>query len=89
MCFAPSHWIGAISAGAGMAIEDGIVLAEELDRNGSLPEALERFMRRRFERCRLVIENSVTLGQIEMSHGSTTEHGRLMTETLAALREPI
>lgn len=77
-----------LASGAGMAIEDGIVLAEELDRNGSLPEALERFMQRRFERCRLVIENSVKLGQIEMSHGSTTEHGRLMTESLAALHEP-
>jgi len=46
-------------------------------------------MERRFERCRLVIENSVKLGQIEMTHGSTAEHGRLMTESLAALRQPI
>lgn len=78
-----------LASGAGMAIEDGIVLAEELDRGGSVDTALERFMERRFERCRLVIENSVKLGQIEMTHGSTAEHGRLMTESLAALRQPI
>ena len=78
-----------LASGAGMAIEDGIVLAEELDRGGALPAVLERFTERRFERCRLVVENSVQLGQIEMSHGSTAEHGRLMTETLAALCEPI
>jgi len=78
-----------LASGAGMAIEDGIVLADELDRGGELDEVLQRFMERRFERCRLVIENSVKLGQIEMSHGSTAEHGRLMTEALALLRQPI
>jgi 2-polyprenyl-6-methoxyphenol hydroxylase-like FAD-dependent oxidoreductase len=78
-----------LASGAGMAIEDGIVLADELSRGGALHEALERFMERRFERCRRVVESSVKLGQIEMNHGSTAEHGRLMTETLAALRQPI
>jgi 2-polyprenyl-6-methoxyphenol hydroxylase-like FAD-dependent oxidoreductase len=78
-----------LASGAGMAIEDGIVLTEELGRGGSLDEVLERFMERRFERCRHVIENSVKLGQIEMTHGSTAEHGRLMTEALAVLRQPI
>jgi naringenin degradation protein FdeE len=78
-----------LASGAGMAIEDGIVLADELGRGGGLDHVLERFMERRFERCRHVIENSVRLGQIEMSHGSTAEHGRLMTEALAVLRQPI
>jgi 2-polyprenyl-6-methoxyphenol hydroxylase-like FAD-dependent oxidoreductase len=78
-----------LAAGAGIAIEDSLVLAEELAGGGELDQALLRFMERRFERCRLVVESSVKLGQIEMSHGSTAEHGRLMTETLAALRQPI
>ena len=46
-------------------------------------------MARRFERCRLVIRNSVQLGQIEMTHGSPIEHTRLMSEALGALRQPI
>jgi 2-polyprenyl-6-methoxyphenol hydroxylase-like FAD-dependent oxidoreductase len=78
-----------LASGAGMAIEDGIVLAEEIQWRSSLDEAFERFMARRFERCRLVIENSVTLGRIEMNHGSTAEHTRLMSEALGALRQPI
>ena len=78
-----------LASGAGMAIEDGIALADELSRGGGLHEVLERFVERRFERCRRVIESSVKLGQIEMSHGSTAEHGRLMTEALALLRQPI
>jgi 2-polyprenyl-6-methoxyphenol hydroxylase-like FAD-dependent oxidoreductase len=78
-----------LASGAGMAIEDGIVLAEEITAQTDLGHALERFMARRFARCRLVIENSVKLGQIEMNHGSAHEHMRLMSEALAALRQPI
>jgi hypothetical protein len=72
-----------------MAIEDGIVLTEEIGAQPELAQALERFVARRFERCRLVVENSVKLGQIEMNRGSPLEHSRLMSEALAALRQPI
>jgi 2-polyprenyl-6-methoxyphenol hydroxylase-like FAD-dependent oxidoreductase len=78
-----------LASGAGMAIEDGIVLADEVESSASLQEALQRFMARRFERCRKVIDNSVKLGQIEMAHGSPIEHARLMSETLGSLRQPI
>jgi 2-polyprenyl-6-methoxyphenol hydroxylase-like FAD-dependent oxidoreductase len=78
-----------LASGAGMAIEDGIVLSDEIQSEKSLDEALQRFMLRRFERCRMVIDNSVKLGQIEMTHGSPIEHARLMSETLGSLRQPI
>jgi 2-polyprenyl-6-methoxyphenol hydroxylase-like FAD-dependent oxidoreductase len=78
-----------LASGAGMAIEDGIVLAEELQAQPALEQALRNFMARRFDRCRLVVENSVRLGQIEMTHGSPIEHTRLMSEALGALRQPI
>jgi hypothetical protein len=64
-------------------------LAEELQSQPALEQALQNFMARRFERCRLVIDNSVKLGQIEMTRGSTTEHTRLMSQALGALRQPI
>jgi len=78
-----------LASGAGLAIEDGIVVADELNRGGELDEVLSRFTERRFERCNYVVENSVKLGQIEMNDGSTAEHGRLMTESLARLSQPI
>jgi 2-polyprenyl-6-methoxyphenol hydroxylase-like FAD-dependent oxidoreductase len=78
-----------LASGAGMAIEDGIVLVEEIGAQPDLAHALERFVARRFERCRLIVENSVELGRIEMNHGSPVEHSRLMSEALAALRQPI
>jgi 2-polyprenyl-6-methoxyphenol hydroxylase-like FAD-dependent oxidoreductase len=78
-----------LASGAGMAIEDGIVLVEEIQSQPTLEQALQNFMSRRFDRCRLVVENSVRLGQIEMNHGSPLEHTRLMSEALGALRQPI
>lgn len=78
-----------LASGAGMAIEDGIVLAEELNRGGDVDAVLARYMERRFERCRHVIDNSVKLGQIEMGEGSPADYGRLMSEALTVLRQPI
>jgi 2-polyprenyl-6-methoxyphenol hydroxylase-like FAD-dependent oxidoreductase len=54
-----------MAAGAGIAIEDAIVLAELLQRDHASPEALNAFMTRRFERCRLVVDNSFQLGEWE------------------------
>jgi naringenin degradation protein FdeE len=78
-----------LASGAGMAIEDGIVLVEEIQARATLEEALDRFMARRFDRCRLVIENSVELGRLEMNHGSHAVHAKLMTDTLNILRQAI
>jgi 2-polyprenyl-6-methoxyphenol hydroxylase-like FAD-dependent oxidoreductase len=58
---APPH----LASGATVAIEDAIVLAELLASQLPLPQALEQFMARRFERCRMVVENSVRLGEWE------------------------
>jgi 2-polyprenyl-6-methoxyphenol hydroxylase-like FAD-dependent oxidoreductase len=78
-----------LASGAGMAIEDGIVLTEEIRACPSLEDALKNFMARRFERCRLVVDNSVRLGQIEMNHGSPIEHSQLMSQAMGSLRRPI
>ncbi len=54
-----------LAMGAGIAIEDAVVLAEVLESRDRLDPALEEFMARRFERCRLVVENSLQLGEWE------------------------
>jgi 2-polyprenyl-6-methoxyphenol hydroxylase-like FAD-dependent oxidoreductase len=53
-----------LASGGGMAIEDAAVLGQEVAGGGSLDEMLERFMQRRFERVRLVVETSVELGRM-------------------------
>jgi len=78
-----------MASGACIGIEDAIVLAEELARATDTSQALDAFQGRRWERCRMVVENSLRLGQIEMENGSKEEHGKIMRETTMALAEPI
>jgi 2-polyprenyl-6-methoxyphenol hydroxylase-like FAD-dependent oxidoreductase len=78
-----------LASGAGLAVEDSVVLAQELDRAPTIRAALERFSARRYERCRLVVENSVRLGDIERDGGSAAEHERLMRVSTAALAAAI
>ena len=60
--------------GCGLAVEDAIVLAEELAGHNELQSGLARFMERRFERCNGVVEGSARLGELEMTHASLEEH---------------
>ena len=78
-----------LASGACIGIEDALVLAEELGRGPDLPGALAAFERRRWERCRMVVENSARLGEIEIAGGDKQEHGRIMRESLMALAQPI
>ncbi|QCP49636.1 FAD-binding protein [Trinickia violacea] len=78
-----------MAAGAGIGIEDAIVLAEELGRGATLETALQAFQARRWERCRMVVENSGRLGEIEIAGGDKEEHKRIMRETLMSLAQPI
>jgi 2-polyprenyl-6-methoxyphenol hydroxylase-like FAD-dependent oxidoreductase len=78
-----------MAAGAGIGVEDGIVLAEELGRGATLEAALLAYQARRWERCRIVVENSGRLGEIEICGGDKAEHAQIMRETLMSLTQPI
>ena len=54
-----------LAAGAGLAIEDGIVLAELLATARSIPDALAQFVARRYKRCWAIVESSLQLGEWE------------------------
>jgi naringenin degradation protein FdeE len=78
-----------LASGAGIGIESGIVLAEELAKPQAFQQALDAFHRRRWDRCRMVIENSERLCRIEMENGDKAEHARIMRESVIALTQPI
>ncbi|MES2259952.1 MAG: FAD-dependent oxidoreductase [Pseudomonadota bacterium] len=80
-----------LASGAGISVEDAVVLAEELDRPGTLQEVLEVFSARRHARCKLVVESSVRLGELESAGTpeAKEEHGLLMRDTMRKLLEPI
>jgi 2-polyprenyl-6-methoxyphenol hydroxylase-like FAD-dependent oxidoreductase len=78
-----------LACGAAISVEDAIVLAEELDRGSSVEAALSAYVARRFERCKMVVENSLRLGEIEISGGSKDEHAQVMRDSMIALLSPI
>ena len=78
-----------LASGAGIGIESGIVLGEELAANDDLQLALDKFHQRRWERCRMVIHNSEKLCRIEIEGGDKEEHARIMQESVIALTQPI
>jgi 2-polyprenyl-6-methoxyphenol hydroxylase-like FAD-dependent oxidoreductase len=75
--------------GCGLAVEDAVVLAEELARESALDSALDRFMRHRFERCRAVVEASARLGELEMAHAPFSEHQAVMSTLAQAIAQPV
>ena len=77
-----------LASGAGMAVESGIALAEELARAETVEGGLDAYEARRFERCRDVIETSVRMGQLQLDHGPPEEFARLLQGALARLNEP-
>jgi 2-polyprenyl-6-methoxyphenol hydroxylase-like FAD-dependent oxidoreductase len=78
-----------LASGAGAAVEDALVLAEELARHDALAPALERYMERRLPRARMIVENSVMLGELERTPDSKQEFSQLMRASQAALAAPI
>lgn len=74
--------------GGGMALEDACVLGQSIAAAASLPEALEMFMQRRFERAKLVVETSNKLGQLEQQKAPHSENVALLTKAFATIGEP-
>ncbi|WP_432145210.1 FAD-dependent monooxygenase [Streptomyces sp. bgisy084] len=63
-----------MASGAALAIEDGLVLAEELGRHGSVEAGLEAFVRRRRQRCRTLVETSVAIAGLEQMQRHREAH---------------
>jgi 2-polyprenyl-6-methoxyphenol hydroxylase-like FAD-dependent oxidoreductase len=78
-----------IGQGAAMAIEDGLVLAEEVTGDGTLPEALDRFMERRYERCRFVCDVSRQIGRWEVERRHDADFAGLTRESVMITAQPI
>ena len=78
-----------LASGAGIAVEDALVLAEEIERHHTVASALEAFSSRREERCRLVVESSIEIGRLEQLGAPPREQTAIAEAALAKLAEPI
>ena len=77
-----------LASGAGMAVESGIVLAEELARTDDVAAALRAYEERRFDRCRDVVETSVAVGKLQLEHGDAKVHAHMLEAALNRLNQP-
>ena len=75
--------------GAAQAIEDAVVLAEEIERGGDVDDVLERFMERRFERCRQVVELSGAIGAWEQDPDPAVNPGDIRNQLMALCAVPV
>jgi len=78
-----------LASGACIGIESAIVLADELSKGVSVDKALAAFQSRRWDRCRMVVENSGRLAQIEIEGGDKAEHTQVMRESMMTLAQHI
>jgi len=78
-----------LASGAGMAVEDALVLGQEAAKHTDAASLFDAFMSRRYNRCRLVVENSMEIGRREQRGASASDQTQLVEESLIALAEPI
>lgn len=78
-----------LASGAGMAVEDALVLGEEMARAPTVPAAFAAMMARRYDRCRMVVENSLEIGRRERTGAPPEAQTELLERSLAILAQPI
>jgi len=78
-----------MAAGADLAVEDSVVLAQLLGTDDALPVVLDAFMTRRHARCRMVVDNSFMLGEWEKNPGAPeADPVGVLDKSLKALAQP-
>jgi 2-polyprenyl-6-methoxyphenol hydroxylase-like FAD-dependent oxidoreductase len=78
-----------LGQGAGMAIEDGLVLAEELARAAEPEEAFTAYRARRFDRCRYIVEQSKAIGDSQLGLLPPVDQAKATREMFEVIAAPI
>lgn len=77
-----------LGQGAGMAIEDALVLADELTRHSEPQAAFEAFRARRIERCRYIVEASLAICEAQLA-GRPVDQSAANREMFEVISKPI
>lgn len=75
-------------SGAALAVEDGVVLTEELARHESIADALVAYEARRAPRCALIVNTSIEIGRMERERRHDEVHA-LQGRTHGAMAQAI
>jgi 2-polyprenyl-6-methoxyphenol hydroxylase-like FAD-dependent oxidoreductase len=78
-----------VGQGGAMAMEDAIVLAEEIASNDLVGPAFQRFMERRYERVKTIVDISLQIGQWEMDQQHDADFVGLTIKSVMTTAAPI
>jgi 2-polyprenyl-6-methoxyphenol hydroxylase-like FAD-dependent oxidoreductase len=78
-----------LGQGAAQAIEDAVVLAEEIAAGGMIKWMFERYENRRFERVRYIWESSIQIGEWEQRPVEGADAAGMMKQMLDVVSAPI
>lgn len=78
-----------LASGAGMGIEDALVLAEIFEKQANVDAAFAEFMQRREQRCRLVTQSSMQIGRLEQQRAPVEQQTAIVSKALEILKEAI
>jgi 2-polyprenyl-6-methoxyphenol hydroxylase-like FAD-dependent oxidoreductase len=78
-----------LGQGAGMAIEDSLVLAEELARHADVDSACSTYRARRFDRCAYIVRASLAICMGQLGKGPAVDNAKATAEMFAVTAQPI
>lgn len=78
-----------LAQGAGMAIEDCLVLAEELEKAATPEEAFTAYRARRLDRVTHVAKTSIRIGDMQMGKVEPFDVGAVTGQTIGMMAQPI
>lgn len=78
-----------LGQGAAQAIEDGIVLAEELANHDDVETAFTAFTARRYDRCKLVVDTSLAIGEWEAGRLPEFDNVAATNHVIATMAQPL
>lgn len=78
-----------LASGAGIAVEDAMVLAEEFARGLPVAATMSAFTERREWRCRLVVSSSIEIGRLEQEQAPVEQQTAIVERALAKLADPV
>lgn len=78
-----------LGQGAGMAIEDAIVLAEELEQDADVARACVTYRDRRYERCSYIVSASLAICYGQLGKGAPVDMHQATADMFAIVAKPI
>lgn len=78
-----------LGQGAGLAIEDSLVIADELSKASTPEGAFQNYRTRRFDRCDYIVKNSLAICKGQLGEGPPVDTGQATAEAIAVVSEPI